>query len=408
MSDERDEEKVVSRNKRRRTGGKGEAADENEGKQGGEGMTDAPGNERGGSSGGLGGAIATTKTPDGSSSGGSGGKNNNNGSSSTTTTSSSSSSDSGGNGSSDSGDSGNSSSDDEDDEDVEDEDGKGFHQPVTDTRTITFHTASLNEHLTCRLCDGYFRDAHTVVECLHTFCKSCLLKEFAQHKHMCPHCGVHLAANPRSSILADRTLQAVVDKIFPGMADVDDAAEAAFYATRGIALQPQHRLAGGASDGSDAKPGMGAGAGGGAGGVHGGGRRGGAAGGSGGGGARGGGGSGGSGGAPATKKLKKSKDEAEAISFKLAPETGEGTAAPMLLQPLDKPFLRTSGKLKVLHLKKYLLKKLALASIAEIEILCKGETLGQELSLLFISKSRWLDSDQDLELNYRGCVDPKL
>jgi polycomb group RING finger protein 3 len=29
----------------------------------------------------------------------------------------------------------------------------------------------INEHLTCGICRGYFRNAHTVKECLHTFCK---------------------------------------------------------------------------------------------------------------------------------------------------------------------------------------------------------------------------------------------
>ena len=28
--------------------------------------------------------------------------------------------------------------------------------------------ARLNEHLTCKLCDGYFIDATTIIECLHS------------------------------------------------------------------------------------------------------------------------------------------------------------------------------------------------------------------------------------------------
>ena len=69
---------------------------------------------------------------------------------------------------------------------------------------------------------------------------------------------------------------------------------------------------------------------------------------------------------------------------------------------------RVNGGRHLLCAPRLVLRSFALSSIAEIEILCKGETLGQELSLLFISKSRWLDSDQDLELNYRRCVEPKL
>ena len=34
----------------------------------------------------------------------------------------------------------------------------------------------VNEIITCRLCEGYFIDATTIAECLHTFCKSCIVK----------------------------------------------------------------------------------------------------------------------------------------------------------------------------------------------------------------------------------------
>ena len=34
----------------------------------------------------------------------------------------------------------------------------------------------LNDVITCRLCEGYLIDATTITECLHTFCKSCIVK----------------------------------------------------------------------------------------------------------------------------------------------------------------------------------------------------------------------------------------
>ena len=43
-----------------------------------------------------------------------------------------------------------------------------------------FKIADLNRYLVCKLCDGYYRDATTSTECLHTFCKCCLEQEFAQ------------------------------------------------------------------------------------------------------------------------------------------------------------------------------------------------------------------------------------
>ena len=33
----------------------------------------------------------------------------------------------------------------------------------------------LNDVITCKLCSGYFIDATTITECLHTFCKSCIV-----------------------------------------------------------------------------------------------------------------------------------------------------------------------------------------------------------------------------------------
>ena len=46
-----------------------------------------------------------------------------------------------------------------------------YIQPVRDDHNITFQTRILNQHLVCTLCMGYFKDACTIIECLHTFCK---------------------------------------------------------------------------------------------------------------------------------------------------------------------------------------------------------------------------------------------
>jgi len=69
------------------------------------------------------------------------------------------------------------------------------------------------------------------------------------------------------------------------------------------------------------------------------------------------------------------------------------------LPPLEKPYLKTNGRLKVYQLKKYLAKKLSAS--CDIELLCRGDVLGAELSLHFITKTRWVDGSHDLLLNYR-------
>lgn len=83
--------------------------------------------------------------------------------------------------------------------------------------------ARLNEHLLCKICDGYYREAHTISECLHTFCKVCLLREFHEQRgrgaKSCPTCAVHLGANPEARCVFDRNLQSIVDKVFPEYAE---------------------------------------------------------------------------------------------------------------------------------------------------------------------------------------------
>ncbi|CAE1244897.1 PCGF1 [Acanthosepion pharaonis] len=44
----------------------------------------------------------------------------------------------------------------------------------------------VNPHIVCSLCAGYFIDATTITECLHTFCKSCIVK-YLQSSKCCPH-----------------------------------------------------------------------------------------------------------------------------------------------------------------------------------------------------------------------------
>uniref|UniRef100_G3PX32 RING-type domain-containing protein n=1 Tax=Gasterosteus aculeatus aculeatus TaxID=481459 RepID=G3PX32_GASAC len=51
------------------------------------------------------------------------------------------------------------------------------------------HLCHINAHITCRLCDGYLIDATTVTECLHTFCRSCLVK-YLEENNTCPTCRI--------------------------------------------------------------------------------------------------------------------------------------------------------------------------------------------------------------------------
>jgi hypothetical protein len=92
----------------------------------------------------------------------------------------------------------------------------------TNTNCLTLSVKELNENLGCKLCGGYFRDAQTVPDCLHSFCKVCLYK-FLQRTQTkeCPLCGISLGPMPWNKVIFDRTLQGLVDKIFPHFVEGD-------------------------------------------------------------------------------------------------------------------------------------------------------------------------------------------
>jgi len=75
------------------------------------------------------------------------------------------------------------------------------------------------------------------------------------------------------------------------------------------------------------------------------------------------------------------------------------------LQPLKNSSIRTSGKLKISQLKKYLVNQLTLDPSHVLELRCNGDTVGDELSLTFIQRTRWLKPDEDMVLGYRLSQD---
>ena len=94
--------------------------------------------------------------------------------------------------------------------------GGEFEHPTRDQWNITFQTRILNPHLVCTLCNGYYRDACTIIECLHSFCRGCITRHLAEtESSTCPTCETPLRGTHQQDMLrADRTLQSIVDKIF--------------------------------------------------------------------------------------------------------------------------------------------------------------------------------------------------
>ena len=115
---------------------------------------------------------------------------------------------------------------------------------------------SLNEMITCKICHGYLVDATTVTECLHTFCKSCIVKvplqliklplltilpkfvfmlQHLEDSNICPECeDVIHQSHPLNYIAFDRTMQDLVFKIVPDLEDGEYKRERKFYSDRGL------------------------------------------------------------------------------------------------------------------------------------------------------------------------------
>ncbi|XP_025095089.1 polycomb complex protein BMI-1-A-like [Pomacea canaliculata] len=75
----------------------------------------------------------------------------------------------------------------------------------------------LNPNLICVLCGGYFIDATTLTECLHSFCKKCIVK-YLETSKQCPVCDVLVhKTRPHLHIRSDKTLQDLVYKLVPGL-----------------------------------------------------------------------------------------------------------------------------------------------------------------------------------------------
>ena len=102
---------------------------------------------------------------------------------------------------------------------------------------------------------------------------------------------------------------------------------------------------------------------------------------------------------PAPKSAKKKVpyvNKEDELNFQLLPvpvadipATGDAKPEDLELPRLQKPFLRTSGRLKILQIKKYLNKKLdKVSSPNEISVFCQGDLLGDELNLTFLKRTR--------------------
>jgi hypothetical protein len=116
-------------------------------------------------------------------------------------------------------------------------------------------------------------------------------------------------------------------------------------------------------------------------------------------------------GTPITHKRKRPQAQCtkEEVMFELHPETDLSSSDTGLgnMPSLQFPLIRTESSLRVGQLKKYLLLKLDLPNgvvVPNLEILCHGVPLGDELSIAFAIRTVWMETAKQLELTYRYAV----
>jgi polycomb group RING finger protein 3 len=219
---------------------------------------------------------------------------------------------------------------------------------------------TLNEMITCRICHGYLVDATTVTECLHTFCKSCIVKHL-EDSNVCPECEhvIH-QSHPLDYISYDRTLQDLVYKIVPRLEKDEYDRERKFYRDRDLPC-------------------------------------------------------------PKDQALEEEKDEAaEAEAESNTPDANTNMdfhrfdeQVSLLLElkedtdtkkniALKRRYIRCSSLATVTHLKKFIAKKL-LTTIdrhKDVEISCNDELLFKDHTLKFVYVTRWRTKDPPMVLQY--------
>ncbi|KAJ8335751.1 hypothetical protein SKAU_G00390930 [Synaphobranchus kaupii] len=106
--------------------------------------------------------------------------------------------------------------------------------PLRNEEEAKLKIKELNEHIVCYLCAGYFIDATTITECLHTFCKSCIVK-YLQTSKYCPMCNIKIhETQPLLNLKLDRVMQDIVYKLVPGLQESEDRRIKEFYQSRGL------------------------------------------------------------------------------------------------------------------------------------------------------------------------------
>lgn len=222
---------------------------------------------------------------------------------------------------------------------------------------------TVNPNITCHLCRGYMVDATTITECLHTFCKSCIVKYLEEHTN-CPRCGelIH-QSHPLNYISHDRTMQDIVFKLVPNLQQTEQKRMEEFYQSRGLPV-PKTYLRDGEMDEAVVN-------------------------------------------CNSTSSVSGKTDDNddhhrndEQVNLYLECSAHH-------LKSLKRKFIRCSSQATITQVKKFIAYKIYsnIDRFKDVDVLCNNEILGKDHTLKFILVTRWRSKELPLKLNYRPRVD---
>ncbi|CAB1454374.1 unnamed protein product [Pleuronectes platessa] len=226
-----------------------------------------------------------------------------------------------------------------------------------------------NHFITCYLCRGYLIKPTTVTECLHTFCKSCIVQHF-EDSNDCPRCGIQVhETNPLEMLRLDNTLEEIIFKLVPGLREEEEQRELEFWRRNqkenGPGALRRQRFGlpdvGGEAGGEDDDGG--------------------------------------------DEDFHRSDPQIAICLDCLRNTAPSGDSS---VSDLMKRFIRCSSRVTVGTIKKFLSLKLKLPSSYELDVLCNGEIMGRDHTLEFIYMTRWRlhgENTYPMVLEYRPRID---
>lgn len=85
----------------------------------------------------------------------------------------------------------------------------------------------LNKYITCPLCHGYLIEATTIIDCVHSFCRSCIVTHLNRNKY-CPCCDTNKQIQ-LTHLRPDNQLRSIVYKLVAGLYESEIQKRHAFY-----------------------------------------------------------------------------------------------------------------------------------------------------------------------------------